>query len=141
MDQIRSAGMSLADDSGASALEFALVAPMLLLLLLGMLAWGGYYWMSHCVQQLANDSARAAVGGLDVAERTRLAQASLDRQITAYGLMSPDLARLTVRETGAEMTVSVAYDASDTPFFALKGLVPMPSATISRQAATALGGY
>jgi len=48
------------DQSGATAVEFAFLAPVLILILMGITGYGGYFWMSHSVQQLANDAARAA---------------------------------------------------------------------------------
>ena len=39
------------------------------------------------------------------------------------------------------LKVSVNYDASNSPFWAMKGLVPLPSSSITRQASIRLGGY
>ena len=40
-------------------MEFAIVAPVLVMLVFGILMYGGYFLMAHSVQQLANDAARA----------------------------------------------------------------------------------
>jgi hypothetical protein len=74
---------------GATAVEFAIVAPVLLMLLFGILVYGGYFLMSHSVQQLANDAARAAVGGMTDAERQQLAAGTLASELPTYGYLSP----------------------------------------------------
>ena len=51
------------DRSGATAVEFAFLAPVLIFILMGITGYGGYFWISHSVQQLANDAARAAIPG------------------------------------------------------------------------------
>ncbi len=57
------------DRSGATAVEFAFLAPVLMFMLMGIGGYGGYFWMSHSVQQLANDAARAAIPGTTATER------------------------------------------------------------------------
>lgn len=128
-------------EDGAAALEFAIVGPMLVVMLMGICGYGGYFWLSHAVQQVANDSARAAMGGLDNAERTLLANAVLAEEIDDYVWLKASKASTTVTGDGNSLTVRISYDASDTPFWSMKGLVPMPSTTISRSATVRLGGY
>ena len=126
---------------GAVLVEFAFVGPILVVMLLGIVAYGGYFWVSHAVQQLANDAARAAVGGLDSSERTALAQSSLTGSMGNYAFLEPQAAQVTVTGDTTNLKIAVAYDASNSPFFAIKGLVPLPSSTITRQASIRLGGY
>ena len=47
------------DVSGASAIEFAAVCPIMMLFLLGALYFGIYLSIVHSVQQLSADAARA----------------------------------------------------------------------------------
>ncbi|MBP7703806.1 MAG: pilus assembly protein [Caulobacter sp.] len=131
----------LRGDSGAAALEFAIVGPMMVLMILGICSYGGYFWISHSVQQVANDAARAAMGGLDNTERSSLAQATLADEIGDYVWLTATHATVSVVGDTNTVTVAVAYDASHTPFWSLSGLVPMPSKTISRSATVRLGGY
>lgn len=126
---------------GASALEFAIIGPVFCVLLFGILAWGGYFWMAHAVQQLANDGARVAVGGLDSAERAALAQSSMNAEIKSYTFLDPSAASLSVQDNDQQLAVQVAYDASRSPFFSMRALIPMPSSTITREAISQLGGY
>jgi Flp pilus assembly protein TadG len=126
---------------GASALEFAIIGPVFCVLLFGILAWGGYFWMAHAVQQLANDGARVAVGGLDPTERAALAQASLTAEIGSYSFLDRTATTLSVQDNNQQLAVQVAYDASRSPFFSMSALIPMPSSIITRKAITQLGGY
>uniref|UniRef100_UPI00289A9E19 TadE/TadG family type IV pilus assembly protein n=1 Tax=Brevundimonas sp. TaxID=1871086 RepID=UPI00289A9E19 len=49
---------------GAAAVEFALVGPILILLLIGIVVYGGWFLTAQTVQAVASEGARAAVGGL-----------------------------------------------------------------------------
>lgn len=128
-------------EGGAAALEFAIVGPMMVVMLLGICSYGGYFWISHSVQQLANDAARAAMGGLNSAERISLANSALSQEVGHYVWLKAAKANATVTSETNSLTVKISYDASDTPFWSMKGLVPMPSTTIARSATVRLGGY
>jgi len=134
-------GSWLRAKSGAAAVEFVFVGPMIVILLLGIMSYGGYFWLAHCVQQLANDAARAAVAGLTASERQSLAQSTIDSEISDYPFLTASEMVTTVNTQTDAMTLSIAYDASQTPFFALGSLVPMPPSTIMRTATVKLAGY
>lgn len=129
------------DDSGSVAIEMALVAPVLMAMLLGIVSYGGYFWLSHSVQELASDAARAALPGLTAAERQSLAQAQLNSDIGSYGILDKSVIATTYSGDTNGYTVSVSYDASNSGFWAAAGFIPMPSATIVRSASIRLGGY
>ncbi|WEK41764.1 MAG: TadE/TadG family type IV pilus assembly protein [Candidatus Sphingomonas colombiensis] len=63
-------------------MEFALLAPILLAVLLGVLGYGQYFLLAHSAQQLANDSARATIAGMSAAERLGLANAAMARSLS-----------------------------------------------------------
>ncbi len=65
------------DKRGASAVEFALISPFLLLLVAAILAYGSIFATSLSLQQLAAETARATIGGLNDTEREQLAEAYL----------------------------------------------------------------
>ena len=65
------------DRRGVAVIEFALVLPLLALLLLGVSAYGQYFLLAHSVQQMANDAARATIAGLSQSERVTLANATV----------------------------------------------------------------
>lgn len=129
------------NQNGAAALEFAFVTPLLVLLLLGIVSYGGYFWMAHTVQETANDAARAAVAGLDPTERDQFARSSFDQNIISLGAGAPAASTLTVEESAGRLKVSVSYDANGSPFYALRSLVPLPNALIRRSASIQRGGY
>ena len=126
---------------GGTAVEFALLAPVLIMMLMGSVAYGGYFWTAHAVQQIANDAARSAVAGMNAAERADLVRTTLDREISDYAYLESPKAAVLVREAADRCSITVNYDASTSVFFALKGLVPMPPPLIARQATVLLGGY
>lgn len=127
------------NQDGGAAVEFALVGPLLAVLLMGMAVYGGWFWLAHGVQALAAEAARAAVAGLDADERQALAQAVVEDQART-GL---DVSRATVRVTSdaRAIRVEIAYDAADHPLMALTGLVPSPPRVIERAAVVRVGGY
>lgn len=133
-----------ANRSGVAAIEFAIAAPLLFLLMAGMLVYGLYFGTVHAVQQLAADSARASIPGLTDAERTQLATAHARQSVVNYGLL--DLSRLSVDAradsgNGSIFVVTITYDASQLPIYGLDGLVPVPSPTIKRSASIRRGSY
>ncbi len=126
---------------GSMAVEFAILCPITLIILFGIMSYGGYFWIATTVQQLANDSARAAIAGLSTTERQSLAQSQVTEELQSYGYLSAAHLSINVTAQTDLMTVSVAYDASQTPFWAFAGLIPMPSSTIARTATIKLAGY
>jgi Flp pilus assembly protein TadG len=123
------------------AVEFAFLAPVLIFILMGITGYGGYFWMSHSVQQLADDAARAAIPGMTASERATLAKAAVAHGVTDYAQLTPSKVSTLVVDQNGRMTVRVSYDAADSFAFVARGLAPMPSDQIQRQASVQLGGY
>lgn len=116
------------DASGASAVEFALVMPVFLLLVLGALAYGIYFGAAHSVQQLAADAARVAVAGLDDAERIALVERYLRENTPRYVLLQPGHLVATIGpspESANHFNVGLRYDARHLPIWNLN--VPLPA--------------
>lgn len=130
-----------ANDRGTAAIEFALIGPLLILLLAGTLVYGGWLWTAQSVQGLASETARAALGGLDDEEREALARTFA--QAAAAETIGIDAARLDVNvESDADaVRVTLSYDAHDHPLMAFDGFVPSPSPIIQRSAVVRTGGY
>lgn len=126
---------------GVAALEFALIAPVLVMLVFGILQYGVYFGVAHSVQQLTNDAARVAVGGLTSAERTQLVNDHIGRYGRDYGLVLAENVNVTVRDAQGEITVLARYDASYLPIFAMDGIAPMPPSTIENRASVRIGGF
>ncbi len=121
------------DRRGASLVEFALLLPVLAAILYGMLAYGQYFLIAHSVQQLANDAARATVGGTTTAERHSLALGSVTNELPHIDSMPPDRVTTSVDEVNGLVTVRVRFDASQIGLFR-SPLVPMPDPVIERRA-------
>jgi Flp pilus assembly protein TadG len=132
---------AMAESRGNAAIEFALVAPIFLMFAMGIVSYGGYFWLAHNLQELANDSARAAVAGLTSDERSQLAQSAFDSEVADYGALTPAKAQVLYDGDTQAFTVSISYDASASGFWIAAGLIPMPSSTIVRSASVRLGGY
>lgn len=131
-------------DDGAAAVEFALVFPVALVFLCGLLAYGIYFGAAHSVQQLAADAARASVAGLDDAERVSIATGHVAASARNYPLLRSDRVSVTAAALAADPTqfeVRVAFDSEDLPIWVLSGLVPLPQKVIARTAVIKRGGY
>lgn len=128
------------DQRGVAAIEFAIVAPALILMMLAMIMYGSWFWMAHSVQAMASEGARAAIAGLDPAEREQLARAFVAAQVGDLGLDAAKAA-IAVESSPTAIRVDIAYDAGGHPLMALSGLIPSPPKTIRRTAVVRLGGY
>jgi Flp pilus assembly protein TadG len=129
--------------SGASAVEFALVAPVFLLMLFGILVYGQYLSLVHSMEQLAAQAARESLAGLDTAERTQLAENYLAQNAQFYPMI--DTSRLSMSAAPATddadvFVVTVSYDLTDTLFDLFPEFLP-PHRTLSESAAIERGGY
>ena len=140
----RSVADLLRSSRGTSAVEFAIVFPLLLMVLFGIVTFGSYLTVVHGVQQLAAEAARAAIGGLNDAERAALARANVAANVAFYPLLSaPRLAveKASTDASGNTFTVQLRYDASDMFVFNLPTFVPAPPSEVVRSAAIQRGGY
>ena len=126
---------------GNAAVEFALIGPLFFFLLVGMVVYGGWFWMAQGVQTLAAEGARAAIAGIDADERIRLARGSVSNNLQGDALLSADAVQVAVQTDASAIRVVVTYDASNHPLMALAGLVPTPPQTIERHAVVRTGGY
>jgi len=125
---------------GVAAVEFAIVFPILLLMLIGMVVYGSWFWLAHSVQSLAYESARASLGGLNPTERRTLAMNFVAVRGPEIGV--PVHASAVVVSSDAQVIrVKIDYDASTHPVMALRGLTFAPPQTISKEAVVRLGGY
>jgi|LNFM01.1.fsa_nt_gb Flp pilus assembly protein TadG len=132
------------DERGASAVEFALVMPVFLLILVGTLCYGLYFGAAHSVQQLAAEAARATVPGLTPVERALLAQGSVNQALPNYAMIDGAKVAVTVGVHAGNpdlFDVAVTYDASGMPIWMFEGLLPLPPKVIQRAAVVRRGGY
>ena len=131
------------DAAGSAAVEFALLAPLYIFLLMGMAAYGIYFGASHSVQQLAADAARASVAGVSQSEREALAGGFVDRNAAGYPFIDPERLAVRVSESATDSNqfdVVVSFDASRLPIWGLFERLPMPDQTIKRRSTIRIGG-
>lgn len=123
----------LQDRRAASAVEFALIAPFLLLLVAAILAYGSIFATSLSLQQVAAETARATIGGLSDAERRSLALVKLAAIADGYPML--DVSKVTFdfdEGTGTELSrLTLHYDMSQHPAYTLDKLLPLPKSPIS----------
>ena len=129
------------DEGGAAAVELALAVPLLITVIFGVISYSGYFWIAHELQQLANDSARAAMAGLDAQERQALAATTFADELSGYGNLKAQAATVSLSEQNQTLRLTVKYDASTSPFWAFRAWLPMPSTIVVRAAVVRQGGY
>lgn len=121
------------DASGAVAIEFMLIAPILFALLFGIITLGFFMGISHSVNQLAAGAARASVAGLDQPERRSIANAYLADAENRYPLLANEAISTSLDLTaGADsgITVVVSYDAKGTLLDVANGFLGLGINTI-----------
>ncbi|WP_423602363.1 TadE/TadG family type IV pilus assembly protein [Sphingomonas sp. MS122] len=119
---------------GTAIVEFAILLPVLISLLAGILCFGLYFGAAHSVQQLAADAARHSIAGETLAERQTLVTGFVGTHGPSYFLIrSERLSEVSATEqSGGRLRVRIAYDATWLPIFGFARVLPLPPATITR---------
>ena len=141
---LKSIGMYSREMRGVAAVEFAIVVPVLMLILFGIIAYGIFFGAANSVQQLAANSARAAMGGLDVDERQSLVDAYVERYLSKDSLLIEEYLTVEVEPLEGDETllaIRVSYDASQLPVWNLYGGLPPPERVIERESVIRTGGF
>ncbi|MBB3947906.1 Flp pilus assembly protein TadG [Rhizobium skierniewicense] len=128
--------------SGSAAVEFAIVAPVFILVLLTMIAYGIYLSAAYAVQQVAADAARTAVAGITKIERETLAKNFVDQSALNYAFLDKSRVNVSVGSDPAnvnQFTVTVEYDATELPIWNLYTFA-LPDKTIRRFSTIRIGG-
>jgi Flp pilus assembly protein TadG len=128
---------------GATAVEFAMILPVFLTLVFGIVVFGSYLAMVHGVQQLAAEAARSSIGGLSDSERSSLATSYVTANVGTYPLIVAGNVSVNAATSTTDpnvFIVSVSYNASGTFIYSLP-FVPSPPSTIVRSAAIPYGGF
>jgi Flp pilus assembly protein TadG len=103
-----------ADSGGNVSIEFAVLLPVFLALLFGMIVFGIQYSVRIALTYAAAEGGRAAVAGLDDPERQALALAAVQRTLQSLApLVDPDEADIQIafaaEGDGEEITVNIGY--------------------------------
>lgn len=123
----------LASDRAAAIVEMALVLPLFLTLVIGILIYGQYFQLAHTVQQAANDGARAAIVGLDAADRQAIAIRAVDRSMATLSDYKAASRSIAVSETKQAVTVALTYTVPSKHFLR-SSFVPSPGHVIRASA-------
>lgn len=132
------------NESGATAVEFAVVSPIFFMLLLGIVCLGYIFGVHHELREIASEAARASVAGISNAERQSLATSYVTKAIPNYALLNSQRMTMTTQVRLApapSFHVVVNYDLSGTFPYQLGAFFPMPSPRIEKRAVVGLGGY
>ena len=86
------------DKKGVSAVEFALVAPVLMFILAAIVGYGMVFLTAISLQQLGADVTRATIGGFSVSEKQELAAEHLAVARREYVLIDNDQVAGTIQE-------------------------------------------
>lgn len=103
-----------ADSGGNVSIEFAVLLPVFLALLFGMIVFGIQYSVRIALTYAAAEGGRAAVAGLDDPERQALALAAVQRTLQSLApLVDPAEADIQIafaaEGNGEEITVNIGY--------------------------------
>lgn len=129
-------------NAGASALEFAICAPVLVLFMMTIVYFGLYISAAHSVQQLAADGARASVAGLGDPERKTLTLDYVSTAASGYVLLNPARMKVGVASDSADsVSVTITYDAAPLLSWYPVGFDPFLDPEITRTAVVRVGGF
>jgi len=109
------------NERGAEAVEFALIAVPFLLVILGIIQYGFYFWTAETTNSSARESARRIVVGdcWDATQLTNFAQRNAPMTTSASATWQhPNVAQRVVGDT---VTVTVNASAN------LLGMIPVPN--------------
>jgi len=128
-------------ERGAAALEFAIVAPVILLMIFGIIQYGYLYWSLQTASATAREAARQLIVG--TREDCVTGQAVSQAGMPAVGAATPSMTRVYYDATGAPtpnrpvvgglVTVTVSFQSLDMHL----PLVPVPHDGVVTQSASA----
>ena len=128
---------------GASAVEFAMLLPVFLTMVFGIVVFGSYLAVVHGLQQLAAEAARSSIAGMSSSERASLATSYVSANVGTYPLIAASNVSVNAATSVANpnvFVVTVSYNAAGMVIYSLP-FVPAPSSTIVRSAAIPYGGF
>lgn len=101
------------DDAGASAVEFALVATLLITLLFGIIQYGMYMWAI----QAGSHAAREAARRLAVASNCTTLQTYVEDRVDSVATNTPTVTRSVITVNGDDaVTVRIQFHSLDLNF-------------------------
>lgn len=125
-------------ERGAAAVEFALVVPLLLLLVFGIIQYGYILSFRQALSQAAAEGARAAAvapASFTSAQKQTAADNAVQQALDSYGVvcgsgaMTCTIAVIACPQDGTKSCAQVAltYDYDEAPLIPKVPIVPVPS--------------
>lgn len=120
------------NDRGTVAIEFAFVAVVFLTILFGIMSYGFQFATRIALSYAVAEGGRAAVAGLDSAQRQDYATTAINNALNAYSpIVNPASATLDFEETedasGNRLEIGINYTDSR---FSFLPFVPTPEETM-----------
>lgn len=144
MKRCRRSRRLLTCQKGIAALEFALIAPALLMLVFAIIIYSFWFSALLGVRHAAAEGARAAMAGLSSSERATLARTRAQAVIDGYGELlrsgAPPVIQAEPDGIG-QFKVQVRYDMSGSPLIHYASLIPLPSTTLRATVIVTNGSY
>lgn len=131
------------DDRGTAAMEFALVFPLFMLVLVAIIDFGQYFAVRMAIVHAATEGARASVAGITEAERQSFASARVREVVGGYAplVASDDHLSVTAATASAGLfRVDVAYTIPPEALISY-GFNPLPAGPVSHSVLVSYGGY
>lgn len=125
---------------GVSALEFAIIAPVAVLILFGVISYGLIFTLHLELQHLLAETSRATIPGLDTRERRELAETEFGQRAGRYAFLDAAAAVIDVADDGLATRVRITYDPTDGPAWIFDGLLPLPEAPMVYEQTIRNGG-
>ena len=101
------------NEKGAAALEFALIAPLLLMVLLGIVSYGYMLSFRQGMSQGAAEGARAAAVAVATADKPALARQALNESLSSYGVSCAGTSLTKGGQTVGTCDVSIGACSND----------------------------
>tara|TARA_R110000751_G_scaffold73434_2_gene148552 strand:+ start:187 stop:609 length:423 start_codon:yes stop_codon:yes gene_type:complete len=124
------------DESGATAVEFVLVLPILLSMVFGIICFGQYFAIANSLQQLAAEAARSSAMGISTTERQTLATSFITNAGARFTFLGPDKVVPTITMLSATephgIQVSLSYDLQGSAVDLAGGFIGLDVSTLTR---------
>lgn len=126
-------------ESGAAAVEFALIVPLLLMVVFALIQYGFYFWSMQGGSAAAREAARRAAVGQPISctDFRSEVRANIESMETGNVSITRDFQGAGTPSVGDDVVVSVAFDSVDLGF----PLVPFINNGRVEQSATARVDY
>lgn len=123
------------EEDGATAVEFALVLPLLLAIVFGIICFGQYFAIANSLQQLAAEAARHSVLELGATQRAALAESFIDDAGERFTFLGNDKVTRSVQTFSTPVPgiqVTLTYDLQGSAVDIMDGFLGFDIRSISR---------